>query len=274
MTIDDNLSAFGWTREEIAQKIITRYDTDKRSAILSGSVIEGLSNGDSDVDVLLIGANESFVPRATIQEGSIMDAMGSQAGRLQVEQCSLERLDSIVEKIKHMLDKSRNEAVLISVPDRRIAHRMLTGIPIINVGLADEFRRKLSISELAFYCLMANMDEAEGALRDAVGELDAGRPLSASRMLQMSSGFLLMSCLNSIGETNHNTKWVVRLCERHREKVDPENIELLMSNLFLDRASAVNKRQVQEKIKRTWRVCESIKAKAPEYFQSNGYGIE
>ncbi len=213
------LCGYGWSADKIREDVKHLVTSDEVTILLAGSIVDGLQNEESDVDTLFVSPELQLSDTTMEQEGVQVKTFGLNHGRLQVEYSSSEIIQELVDKIDITLRSDGNELALLSVPERRILHRIVTGIPIHNPDRANELKKIVDKARLATYTVISNAYEAESSLRDATGEIEAKNFASAVRMLQMGAEFLCLSVLGMAGETNQNRKWSYRLIRRN------ENIE-------------------------------------------------
>lgn len=268
--LQTTLAQYDYSIEKILDDVQERFDLSETAVFLAGSVMDGLSSTESDIDVLLIGDRETTSNRSMIDEGMVVDTIGLDGGRLQVAQCSKERLEGIVAKIETLLDPSDGTLTNISRPEKRVLHRVCSGNPIYNVQLAEGYKERVGTDRFAKYCLVMHTYAVQAYLKDALGEIRGKHWLSACTAIQIAGTFFGQSKLNEIRETNQNPKWITRLVERHADRLDNDIVELIHSAMFPSRDLANNPDQVKRLYHRLETEYQNTVKRYPDLFTDKG----
>lgn len=211
------------------------------AVVLGGSIPEGLANQKSDIDLLLLGDKDlpGKSPLPPIQAGGATIAFRPNLGslRVQIETVHIAHLERLSRQMTEVAadfeDPEKAERVrAFGELDLRTIHRICTGVRLKNEAVAEAWKARLRCDLLPSYLLASQVAQQRMALEDAAGEWEEGRRESALWAMQRSLQASAMALLASVGETNPNSKWCVRLLQIHRGKAGPELCDDLIEHLI------------------------------------------
>jgi len=204
---------------------------------LMGSIVEGLANEQSDIDLLYLGDGElkdkiviSF--RNAYKFGVSHDENGYE---INVEQLDGEALASMSEGMARSLytldhpREAKDIAVERDAMRLRMIHRVRTCVPLVNPEVLADWRRRLRTDEFPQFLLHTHMENLLNQQEDIVGELQSGNFRSALWMAKTTyAPRLVAAMLAAAGETNQYVKWHFKLLERHRDAIGADLVDAVL----------------------------------------------
>lgn len=187
---------------------------------VAGSVVDGLANRNSDLDVYVVGDDGATVVGAdtTVRKGEKSGTIGELDGRevsLSVlEPSGLAELARSFQECLAALSDGSGIVQLESQNDLKVLHRVRTGIPLRGAERLAELRASTGTDRLAEYHVNVQAVAAVNRLTDVEGELAEGNDASACWMFREAVAHVSRLVLALDGETNPAPKWLVRLLER------------------------------------------------------------
>ncbi|SEP48345.1 hypothetical protein [Amycolatopsis saalfeldensis] len=189
-------------------------------AFVGGSLIDGLGNSTSDIDVIVLSGdplNESDLACTVHDEwvsAGDFDVLVSSLGgrRTDVEIRQVAQIEGIATKLR--TDSGRLVDFYLETDILQLLHSMRIGVPIAGAERFTQLRNGFPWENLSWHLLSRAEAEAAAAVEDAVGALDAGdhgTALLASRTAWQAA---VDALLVAAGETNPKSKWRVRKIER------------------------------------------------------------
>lgn len=209
------------------------------TVIFGGSIPEGLANADSDIDILLVGDSvfvDAAIPPYQVGDTAIRFQPNLGRFRVQVETVPIAHLQSVRRQMAEVAagfetPENAVRSYWLTELDARTIHRISTGICIVNPAVADQWNRQLRSDLLPTYLLATSLAQHKNLLEDALGEAAQDRRASALWALKYAVGFAAGALLASIGQTNPNAKWWVRLLELHRDEAGRELADGLVERM-------------------------------------------
>lgn len=206
--------------------------------LLVGSVADGLANPYSDIDLLMIGdgkLEQGFIQTETEFNEATERLPGGQEINPQYWQTSTlellrERLNSTFDMIQSPIQSEKLNR--LTDTEIRVLHRIRTCIVLANPEIASEWQSSLRVSELPDYRLLHEIGKHFVYREDAIAQVLYGEPLLALSMLRFSTESLVNAALASVGETNPDPKWQIRLLMRNKEIIGEERINEVLRFLF------------------------------------------
>ncbi len=203
-------------------------------AFASGSLVEGIGNPFSDVDVYVV---REELPRSDAldlsgnfrvigKDRSILreDAVGEPVYlihrlipgsyvKIDIEFRTFAEVTAVVGTIDELFAYATHNLVLLTrymnYREEDLIHRILGGVPIANEAAFSQLRSAISAERYAYLCYRWNASDFSvlidllGAWR--VGEWDRARDLARENLIQQMSAFLHLN-----GLTNKRRKWLLR----------------------------------------------------------------
>ncbi|GAA0713847.1 nucleotidyltransferase domain-containing protein [Dokdonella soli] len=207
---------------------------DGECLLLVGSVAEGLANPESDLDLLLL-ANDRDAGEHELH-GDMLRAM-PEGFDLNIEVITHARAEAVCRFFLHNLNEARRPAAagaprsltFVGADELRLLHRLRTGIPLIaSANSVDTLRDCYALHALPDFCTLQHVACHLRLRADASQTVqDAGDPHTPLVMSQLAGQHLIAAVLASIGETNPNPKWLLRLLRDHRRMLqtfDPDRL--------------------------------------------------
>lgn len=187
---------------------------------VAGSVVDGLANRSSDLDVYFLGGDGAAVVGAdtTVRKGEKSGTIGELGGRevsLSVlEPAGIAELTRSFQECLAALSDGGGIVQLESPNDLKVLHRIRTGVPLRGAERLEKLRAATGTERLAEYHVNVQAVAAVNRLADVEGELAEGNDASAYWMFREAVAHLARLVLALHGETNPAPKWLVRLLER------------------------------------------------------------
>lgn len=214
---------------------------DTETVLLVGSITDGLANQLSDIDLLFIGdgeLGEGFVQRGHGSEEAENKLPGGQ--QINLEYWQADALEKIRERLSVNLDLIRNPSSRaggginkFNISELRLLHRIRTGVALTNGELADHWRERLRLEELAGYLLLMGIGMHFIYREDAIAQVEyEGDALAACSMLHLAAECIASAMIASAGETNPYRKWQTRLLQRNAALLGEERVSELLRYLF------------------------------------------
>jgi hypothetical protein len=196
------------------------------AVLLGGSVPEGLANAESDIDVMIIGDHRLEVAETIICDAAsaAVTQKAGEGGKLATEVVQPRHLEGIATRMRATLEaldrpETAKQVYIFGEDDLRTLHRVRTGVRLCHEAAAAGWYERLGCARLPDYLTLLFIGFHFSHREDAIGEANAGHHASAIWMMRESLGYLAAAFLASLGETNPNNKWRLRLLERHRAEL-------------------------------------------------------
>lgn len=185
---------------------------------LSGSLVEGIGNARSDLDVYVItdapdAARYSFGSAQIAQIGDIF---------VDVEFIHPEKLEKLIDHMAlfpaHELRDQRRSAIALTPGEMKLIHNISIATPVEGDGflrtLQDRINSKIQSRLLFDYCAIL-MDAVHD---DVIGFIEANDVDSAKMSLRIYRQNLAGAFLAALGETNPAEKWRSMKMQRAKER--------------------------------------------------------
>lgn len=190
---------------------------------LCGSISEGLGNDNSDVDLLVIGAqapetnwggSASFGAEGLLFNGEM---------ELNVTFWNIDRMKSTCARarraIEKLLDPSARQFETLGNDDLIRLHRLRSGIDLTMSEQLSDWRKEARLDSLYVFHVFTNMMHYAASRDDAVAQDVASNRVPAAHMLRLACESLARTMLGAAKETNNYRKWIPTLLLRHREVI-------------------------------------------------------
>ncbi|WP_406863827.1 hypothetical protein ABZO31_26680 [Streptomyces sp. HUAS MG47] len=187
---------------------------------VAGSVVDGLANRNSDLDVYFLGGDAAPVVgsdttvRKGEKSGTVAVLDGREISLSVLEPSGIEELARSFRECLTALSADSGIVQLESQNDLKVLHRLRTGVPLRGGERLEQLRRSTGTDRLAEYHVNVQAVAAVNRLTDVEGELAEGNDASASWMFREAVAHVARLVLALDGETNPAPKWLVRLLER------------------------------------------------------------
>ncbi|MEU1755447.1 nucleotidyltransferase domain-containing protein [Micromonospora matsumotoense] len=194
---------------------------------LAGSMVDGLANDGSDLDVYLVAeagvTGAATTTRRREKNGTIGFLESREINLSILDPTGLAELATSFGACLASMAGDGGIAQLDSENDLKVLHRVRTGQPLRGGPGLRRLGADLGCDRLDAYLANLHGVTALNRARDVQGELSAGREESAGWMLREALVHTGQLALALGGETNPSRKWLVRLLRRpgaHQEVRD------------------------------------------------------
>jgi predicted nucleotidyltransferase len=181
---------------------------------LSGSVIEGYGNADSDLDVFVIYPEELPAIRTDYAiEAKSVSLEYTENWRLDIEAWTKEQVLDVAQRIqKCQLENIQeiitfSDVVAFSDNDIELAHRLRIGIPLLHEEHFQQLRQAFDFKKLARIIMQRRLTTYAGAQEDAAGAITSKQYGTALLTARASVQLAVDILLAAHGETNISNKW-------------------------------------------------------------------
>lgn len=224
------LGGHGLTVQDVLDSV--EEQPGERCVLFVGSVPAGTSTRLSDADLMVI---ESVPASAEliVEQNGVAQVVRTMGERLEVcaAYYSPPLFQIIAERIRHALspigdprpDAPLRKMETLDLVLLKFSHRLRTGVTLR--GNAESIRESLCLRHLADYLVIHGILEHMIYLEDLQGELENGSIASAAYTFTYSMSYLAGAALATVGETNPDPKWRVRLLERERDRIGHERAD-------------------------------------------------
>ena len=208
--------------------------------LLAGSVAEGLANSDSDVDLLLIGGPSGLpglmLRDATVEITTLKHGSGAE---ISVEVYSPAHVAELARKVSRLIGSIEDPATMEmldlvdEVADRKLLHRVRTGIPLAGEAEVLLWRERLRVERLPEIMAGMRLIQHFAAREDAISHVVEGDIESACWIFTRSVAEMAGALLASVDETQYADRWLIRLLRRHEQQIGPELADRLISLMLV-----------------------------------------
>lgn len=188
---------------EFGRETATRLATAEgaEAAFLAGSIVVGLSNGSSDVDVYLVGTGLRESRRQLFNDGV----------RIDVQTLATERLAGVVDRV--LADYPAPGGGRVTDADLAVAVRVLTAEIVTDTGCLTDLQQLLGASPLplrrrvisSWARIAYSAVEDVAGVRDSEDRLDLDVAITAGRRALLAAGKALAA---GCGDLHQGDKWV------------------------------------------------------------------
>jgi len=207
------------TLSAAALHVVERFPaTQVHAAWVSGSLVEGLGNPSSDVDIFVAQLGETpssiCVTRQAQDHGIYASVEGDV--RYDVEFWSTMDIERLAAKLDDLPidDPNRNNLHFLSYWETEFVHRLLVGVPIVHESRVVALRDRFNASRFARFLMDTAVRRADDAFDDAVGMLNVGQLRASALRVRDAIGFSVDALLYAHGTTNDKTKFRLHKLER------------------------------------------------------------
>lgn len=207
------------TLSAAALRVVERFPaTQVHAAWVSGSLVEGLGNPSSDVDIFVAQLGETpssvCVTRQAQDHGILAFVEGDI--RYDVEFWSTTDIEKLAAKLDELPidDPARNNLHFLSYWETEFVNRLLVGVPIVHEARVEALRDRFDASRFARFLMDTAVRRADDAFDDAVGMLGAAQLRAAALRVRDAIGFSVDALLYAHGITNDKPKFRLHKLER------------------------------------------------------------
>lgn len=205
--------------------------------LLAGSVAEGLANDESDLDLLMIGGQAPG--NGLVLAFEALETVNKRVADLDVsvesyEPDFVESLGVKVGRILSVMDAPETADridIISSLGDRKLLHRLRTGIPIAGEDVIARWRSRLSVDRWPMVLAGLSLIEHFTYREDTLSHLAEDDVESAGWVNIKASTSLASAVLAATGETNPNTRWLIKLLRRSSDAI-PDDLAVRVLDLL------------------------------------------
>jgi hypothetical protein len=199
------LQQLGINREEVVQALA--LSAEPYTIFLSGSIIEGYGNANSDLDVYVIYPGAIPPLQADFKTGQNLISMEYTTNwRLDVESWAKDQIFAVAQRL-HPLSEDWNQYLAMNMNDVDLAHGFQIGIPILHSEHFQELRQAFDFEHVSRMIMQRALLLYFGVQEDAAGALDAKQYGAALLMARRAVQLAIDIWVAFHGETNTRDKW-------------------------------------------------------------------
>lgn len=200
------LQMMGIDKDEIESSLT--LPIEPFTIFLSGSIIEGFGNVESDLDVYVVFPE--IVPdlRADFDTGiNIISLEFTTNWRLDVESWAKEQMLAASDRIRCCTPQSLGARTDISFEDSALAHNIRIGIPIRHEEHFQQIKLSFDFAHLSHLLTSKYLNSYIGLAEDAAGAIASKQHGAAMLMSRKAAQAAFDAWLAAHGETNPKDKW-------------------------------------------------------------------
>ena len=206
--LESHLSRYSLSPDDVASHVVAELDIAPSDILFAaGSVIDGVANDKSDLDLFLI------TDRSNIEFTSLNDVT-TQVGDcyIDIRVVSTRDVATLIGQFQEWAAKEREvrEAFRFTEDDRKFLHRLRSGLALYGHGAFEELREQIAASQLARHKLDWAVHLAWTIQVDLEGLRIEGDYQSMPFAAQELLGHTFDALLAAHGNTCPNRKWRVR----------------------------------------------------------------
>ena len=254
--VTDHLAGYGVDLDDL-RRIAEPLETDDL-LLLTGSVVEGLANADSDVDLLLVGAHRTPEGGVTTTGTScqVIGALGQPQGfDAQITIWTRQAVADFAGRFRAFADAWRGKLALqerggdprstpwafswFSPIERLFLHRLRNGIPLHNQTGITALRSRMALNYLPLQSFVTAVHACYGFVEDSIAQAEQpnGDPDTALAMLHLAAEALAEALLAAEGETHPYPKWRAKLLKRHTAEIGQGVVDQVLAAYLPSRGS-------------------------------------
>ncbi|HEY3821981.1 MAG TPA: nucleotidyltransferase domain-containing protein [Polyangiaceae bacterium] len=193
------------------------------SVFLSGSLVEGMGNQSSDIDVFVVGEAKPTGENIHVAGDAVFSVHMHGKRRVDFEYWRDGAALALAEKLDALTttdEGSDNVLMEKRLTDEEIAfmHRVRTGVPLLHDERFDRLRSRFEFARLSAYLTEVKLREIDDAVEDVCGMMDDG---DVDVGLMRARDLLNVVCDaygHHLGSTNIRRKWRTKVLEAYRSR--------------------------------------------------------
>lgn len=204
------------------EDILNSIDYPKDSIVfLSGSIVNGLGNTKSDIDVFIVYNKSTDIDKYKIdintEANKVKFEVINKVG-IDIEYWNINELEILIDKLKNMeIKKEENLSNQFPIDKLSLIHRFITGVAIYNEEKFELLQQSLNISNFMKFNIYVCLNDIENIYEDIIGNYEVDRMKTAYLMCNNCIIKVLMAYLFYKSVSLDRTKWVHLLLERLSE---------------------------------------------------------
>jgi predicted nucleotidyltransferase len=191
-------------------------DSSDLCIFLSGSLVEGLGNNTSDIDLYVIGEARPSGPLVIRKKNAFCISKHVYGERrVDVEFWSLAGATELADKLDHIVVDRDLDAFECEAVD--FMHRLKVGLPLSAQKTFEHWKTRFNFPKLLQYQKARARLNLEDMLEDVAGML--ARPDLESAFIRSRDLLdeMVIYSLRSLGESNPKMKWRMRLLQKYQD---------------------------------------------------------
>lgn len=181
---------------------------EPHTIFLSGSVIEGYSNTESDLDVYVVFTDDIQIERVDCQRDDYAITIDYVSNwRLDIEIWSVESIKKVANRLQNTQVDDWNESLTINIADLKLAHNLRVGYPIQHPSQFNELQTMFKFDHISRLLMNRNLVMYNNSAEDASGAISSEQHGAAIVTAREAAQFAIDAYLAAHGETNHKSKW-------------------------------------------------------------------
>ncbi|HYX72413.1 MAG TPA: hypothetical protein VE732_06555 [Nitrososphaera sp.] len=210
MFIDSYLRSHGTNLSQLTA-LVKEYLNPEEPEIIyfTGSLVEGLGNFKSDIDIYLI-SDRDFNDRLTCDSIIIITLATC---FIDVEILSFDQVNKLVERLNKFPsneERDQRTTLAFTLPELKFLHNLRIAQPLFGEASFFELTSKVNKEALSRILFDRSIVSADSLQIDILGLIEDGDSLSARYLLGHYLGHLCSAFLSALGDTNPAEKWRVR----------------------------------------------------------------
>jgi predicted nucleotidyltransferase len=205
LTFDDYLQSRGLVETEIIESVRAHIHLLPGEAIFaSGSIVEGLGNLYSDLDLFVVTDRDV----SALQAGPAIVLL-SRETPIDIEVLSPEDIHRSVQRVCSVYDKldDPRHALGLTLKELDMLHRLSIGRPLVHPDVCAGYQELVPTAHLARILFARAQSLINSLQQDIVGHIWAGDGDSARLIAQRLAGAAFDCLLATFGNTNPSEKW-------------------------------------------------------------------
>lgn len=180
---------------------------------LSGSLVEGLGNAWSDIDVYVVSDLKPVGDSITAEGAAAVSNHLLESRRIDYEYWPPAYLDELATRLANLRPGQRVTGVL-SLVDEVFLHRLLIGLPLSNEGALARAQSRIRKDDFALYLSKKAIEATNGIFEDVGGMIESGDVEAGLFRCRDLLAAALDAFVHSRGQTNPNPKWRIKVAAR------------------------------------------------------------
>ncbi|HLZ62475.1 MAG TPA: hypothetical protein VKR06_36475 [Ktedonosporobacter sp.] len=200
------LEKLGINAEEVLTSLT--FTVEPYTVFLSGSIIEGYGNVDSDLDVFVIYPEQIPSLEADFSVGNTLINMEYTTNwRMDVESWTREQVELVAQHLSQHSASNWNQSLRVSIDELNFAHRIRIGVPVLHPEHFQQLQQAFNFEYVSRIIMNRNLIWYTGVQEDAAGAIASKQYGTALLMGREAVQLAIDILIASQGETNTKAKW-------------------------------------------------------------------
>lgn len=215
--LDSFLESVGLTREVLFsyEAVETLVKNPQATGAIAGSLVEGLGNRCSDIDILVLVAGEQQDFDRAQREGFSTSLYFHENRRIDVGMFPIDSVRQAAATLKseHLDDDNR----VLSYGQHVLCHRLRSALPIFNEDLFSDVQENFPFGAFVQYLVQRSIFAIDNLLDDLYGMIDENDFPTCMLRCHQTLQTAYQAYAHSLGSTNPNEKWVLPLLRKSED---------------------------------------------------------